>query len=402
MLGNFFMLTCPYLYIYETIAYFALLRNRNTAQAVDAIHTTAQVVMDVYRNRGTLYLQPLKVYKRNSETMYMLHAWEQDRFVPVRKSVVNAEILSSAPQRWLDFTIQRDVWSRMFMLAQDLLHRARRGKPRPRAEKYVLRRLLRMMVTRDERLLKLAEMNLDLADLIEIGKRMIGTGMIGGKSAGMVISRAGLSQASPRWKDILESHDSFFVGSHVFYTYLIRNGCWAAYRETRKPGMNGDSLREARHAWLNGTFPEDIQEQFKEDANYFGQTPIIVRSSSLLEDAYGNAFSGKYNMLLPGQSGHARGASGGLHRGGAQGVHQHHEQGRPHVPRTLEPARQGGADGPAGAARLRRGLRNLLLPPCGGRGVFLQPLCLEHGHRPQERLPPHGLRTGHPRGGPHR
>ncbi|HQI81231.1 MAG TPA: PEP/pyruvate-binding domain-containing protein [Deltaproteobacteria bacterium] len=298
MLGNFFMLTCPYLYIYETIAYFALLRNRNTAQAVDAIHTTAQVVMDVYRNRDTLYLQPLKVYKRNSETMYMLHAWEGDRFVPVRKSVVNAEILSSSPQRWLDFTFQRDVWSRMFMLAQDLLHRARRGKPRPRAEKYVLRRLLRMMVTRDERLLELAERCLELSDLIEIGKRMIGTGMIGGKSAGMVISRAVLSKASPHWKDILESHDSFYVGSHVFYTYLIRNGCWAAYRETRKPGMNGDSLREARHRMLNGTFPDDILEQFKEMLNYFGQTPIIVRSSSLLEDAYGNAFSGKYNSYF--------------------------------------------------------------------------------------------------------
>jgi len=27
---------------------------------------------------------------------------------------------------------------------------------------------------------------------------------------------------------------------------------------------------------------------------YFGQSPIIVRSSSLLEDAYGNAFAGKY------------------------------------------------------------------------------------------------------------
>ena len=28
--------------------------------------------------------------------------------------------------------------------------------------------------------------------------------------------------------------------------------------------------------------------------DYFGQSPIIVRSSSLLEDNYGNAFAGKY------------------------------------------------------------------------------------------------------------
>ncbi len=28
--------------------------------------------------------------------------------------------------------------------------------------------------------------------------------------------------------------------------------------------------------------------------DYFGQAPIIVRSSSLLEDSFGNAFAGKY------------------------------------------------------------------------------------------------------------
>jgi len=28
---------------------------------------------------------------------------------------------------------------------------------------------------------------------------------------------------------------------------------------------------------------------------YFGQAPIIARSSSLLEDSFGNAFAGKYH-----------------------------------------------------------------------------------------------------------
>ena len=31
---------------------------------------------------------------------------------------------------------------------------------------------------------------------------------------------------------------------------------------------------------------------------YFGQSPIIVRSSSLLEDNYGNAFAGKYESVF--------------------------------------------------------------------------------------------------------
>lgn len=298
MLGNFFMLTCPYLYTYETIAYFALLRNRNTAHAVDAIHNTAQVVLDVYRNRDKLYVQPLKVYKRYSDTMYKLQAWELERFVPVTKSVVNAEILSSAPQSWLDFTFQRDIWTHMFTKAQEMVENVRSGKRDEEAEKELLRRLLRMSVTRDPRLLDLAEHYLDLCDLITISKRMIGTGIIGGKSAGMLISRAILRKNSPKWADVLESHDSFYVGSHVFYTYLIKNGCWGAYRSLKKPNLAIDSVREARQRMLNGTFPADIQEQFMDMLNYFGQSPIIVRSSSLLEDAYGNAFSGKYESYF--------------------------------------------------------------------------------------------------------
>ncbi|MFA5314061.1 MAG: PEP/pyruvate-binding domain-containing protein, partial [Methanomassiliicoccales archaeon] len=41
-----------------------------------------------------------------------------------------------------------------------------------------------------------------------------------------------------------------------------------------------------------------IEDQFVKMLEYYGQSPIIVRSSSLLEDAYGNAFSGKYESVF--------------------------------------------------------------------------------------------------------
>ena len=47
-----------------------------------------------------------------------------------------------------------------------------------------------------------------------------------------------------------------------------------------------------------GDFPEYLINQFREMLVYFGQSPIIVRSSSVLEDAYGNAFSGKYESVF--------------------------------------------------------------------------------------------------------
>ena len=47
-----------------------------------------------------------------------------------------------------------------------------------------------------------------------------------------------------------------------------------------------------REGLLKGA-SSNIREQFRTMLDYFGQTPIIVRSSSFLEDGFGNAFAGK-------------------------------------------------------------------------------------------------------------
>ena len=47
-----------------------------------------------------------------------------------------------------------------------------------------------------------------------------------------------------------------------------------------------------------GSFPHPIRQQFMRMLDYFGQSPIIVRSSSLLEDNFGNAFAGKYESIF--------------------------------------------------------------------------------------------------------
>ena len=55
-----------------------------------------------------------------------------------------------------------------------------------------------MIVSRDERVLELAQRHFDLGDVLQISRRMIGTGLIGGKSVGMLLARAILrSRRSP-------------------------------------------------------------------------------------------------------------------------------------------------------------------------------------------------------------
>lgn len=299
MLGNFFRLTCPYLFEYKTVTYFALLKNYHSSHAIDKIHNTAQVVLDVYRNNDMLYIHPQKVFERYSNTLYMLHVWHNDDFHPVTKSAEVTEILAHVPQPWLDFTIKRPgVWARIFEEAQTSLNGALVGK-RPFFEtEYYFQKLLRMAFTRDPKLSTLAEKYLRLEDLLMIKKRMIGTGLIGGKSAGMLLARAILCNHNRRWLSKLEEHDSFFIGSDFFYTYMVENDCWWVLRKQRDTATILKGAEEARKKMMVGNFPEDIRNQFQEILDYFGQSPLIVRSSSLLEDNYGNAFSGKYESVF--------------------------------------------------------------------------------------------------------
>ncbi len=297
MLANFFRLTCPYLYEYETAAYFAVLRDRPASVARQVIHETAQVVIDVYRHDRTLYVHPLKVYKRHSDTMYLLHAWQGDAFNPVTESALTAEILTAAPQFWL-LAPERpgDVWTRTFREAAEMV--ATGGTARRRQhEKRLTKRITGMVGTRDPQVARLAERYLELSDWVAVGRRLIGTGLIGGKALGMLIARAVLQRDPARWSGRLERHDSFFIGSDVFYTYLIENGSWWVRRQLRDPEVALDRSQEARQRLLSGSFPQDLLDQFAAMLEYFGQSPIVVRSSSLLEDAYGNAFSGKYETV---------------------------------------------------------------------------------------------------------
>jgi pyruvate,water dikinase len=297
-LANFFMIVCPYLYRLDTIAYFALMKKHHSATAVDGIHGTAQVIIDVFRHNGRLYVQPCKADGRYSRTMFTLHEWHGDTFEPVNSSSTVSEVLAHMPQPWLEFSLSRPgIWRAHFLHAQQVLQKQLEDAADPRESEACFDRLMRMALTREKRFHGLVRQYLTLEDLIRVLGRMVGTGLIGGKALGMLLARAMLRKDCPAAGAVLEPHDSFFVGSDVFYTHLVRNDCWWLRR--------GHSLEErldkagtARERVMNGDFPESVTQQFEEMLDYFGQSPLIVRSSSLLEDNYGNAFSGKYESVF--------------------------------------------------------------------------------------------------------
>ncbi len=300
MLGNFFMLTCPRLYDRAAIAYFAILRNHHSFHALRPIAHTTQVLADVYRHKEKIYILPLKAQHRHSPTMYMLHAWEADHtFRPVRQSSVLTAVLKGEPWSRLESaSFLLGYWSKTFSEAETLQHAIDQGQKPSDAGAPLFRKILRMLISRDALVLHLAERHLTLRDLLDIRARMIGTGMIGGKAVGMLLARAILRSSRTDWDRILEDHDSFYIGADVYYTFLVQNGCWWTMGNYKGDRQSDDETETIRRRVLAGDFPEYIVRQFSNLLDYFGESPIIVRSSSLLEDSFGNAFAGKYESVF--------------------------------------------------------------------------------------------------------
>ena len=296
MIGNFFMVTCPYLFELDTIAYFALLRDRHSFRTIARVRETTQLLLDLYNVEGKHCLHPLKVWKRYSPTMFFPHLRQNGTFVPITSSVDATKLLAYISERGLKPPERAlDYWDGLFARALDL---SGFDKAAQKAGQETLDRLCRIMIGRDKRMLSLAKKHFTLADLCAIESRLIGTGFIGGKAVGMLLANKIISEDESDLSGHMEPHDSFYVGSDVFYTYLVENGGWKLRVEQKTKEGYFKVAAELREKLLSGRFPDQIREQFQEMIEYFGQSPIIVRSSSLLEDAFGNAFAGKYESIF--------------------------------------------------------------------------------------------------------
>jgi len=289
MIGNFFKATCPYLYDLYTVAYFAIIRNCHTYSTIAGIRETTQLLLDLYHINDKIYIHPLKVWQRYSPTMFFPHLIQGQEAVCITSSSDAAELFNNINRG----DIRLDHWNTIFNDAKKVLGASQRR------QEAVKKRLMKMIIGNDSRMFKLCDRYFTLKDILAIASREIGTGFIGGKSVGMLLARKILeTEGGDFVSSYLEPHDSFYIGSDVFYTYIVQNGWWRLRVKQKTPEGYYKYAKELKEKLLHGTFPKEIQEQFVQMLEYFGQSPIIVRSSSLLEDNFGNAFAGKYESVF--------------------------------------------------------------------------------------------------------
>lgn len=135
-------------------------------------------------------------------------------------------------------------------------------------------------------------------DFRKVWERKIGGGVIGGKACGLLVARKLIAQDMLEYSGHIEPHNSFFVGTDVFYRYLVLNRCAELKARHTLEKEHFKETEELTSRLRNGMIPDDIREELADMLDHYGTTPIIVRSSSIMEDGYGNAFSGKYESIF--------------------------------------------------------------------------------------------------------
>ena len=126
-------------------------------------------------------------------------------------------------------------------------------------------------------------------------------GRLGGKSAGLIMAQAILERAAKKgtYRAIHEVPTSYFIPSNGILEFIEYNGLEELINVKYKPI---DEVREefplVERLFKSGSFPATVHEGLWRMLEAVGERPLVVRSSSLLEDRIGHAFSGKYKSLF--------------------------------------------------------------------------------------------------------
>ena len=156
--------------------------------------------------------------------------------------------------------------------------------------------LIRNMISDQLAYVTIAKDWLTIEDLRDIRSRKIGGGKIGGKAAGMLLARRILEEkAGPEIVKHLCIPESYYIGADITYQFMAFNNLMHWIDQKYKPEEESRAdYPQIVQDFLAGQFPADTLDELHQLLEYVGDRPLIVRSSSLLEDNFGTSFAGKY------------------------------------------------------------------------------------------------------------
>ncbi len=165
--------------------------------------------------------------------------------------------------------------------------------------------LIRRFFTDQLEFINIAKNYVRVRDFYNILQRMIfpigSHGKLGGKSAGLFLAYRVLKSSEDRDKLLsdIKIPKTWYITSDAMIYFMHYNNLDEMLEQKYKP-IN-EVRKEYPHVvqlFKSSHFPPEIVKGVAMALDDFGEKPLIVRSSSLLEDRLGSAFSGKYKSLF--------------------------------------------------------------------------------------------------------
>ncbi len=175
----------------------------------------------------------------------------------------------------------------------------------PPTEKGLRVSLIRRFLSDQLEFINIAKDHIEVRHFFDLMQRIIypahGYGRLGGKSAGLFLAQRILSQPGAH-ADVLSElryPKTWYVTTDAIISFLSYNNLEEVneqkYKEIDQVRLEYPNVVQL---FKNSRFPTEILHGLSTALDDLGDKPLIVRSSSLLEDRIGMAFSGKYRSLF--------------------------------------------------------------------------------------------------------
>jgi len=177
-------------------------------------------------------------------------------------------------------------------------------------KRWLLNSLIRRIMNDQPSFVSIAQSFFDVDDFSDLMHRIIlpvsSHGKLGGKGSGLLLAQQILN-AAENDRDLLDKvkvpRTWYMTSDSVFYFLWYNSLQDFIDQEYKDINQVRQEYPYIMHVFKNSTFPPEIVKGFSLALDDFGDVPLIVRSSSLLEDQEGVAFAGKYKSLFVANNG---------------------------------------------------------------------------------------------------
>ena len=165
--------------------------------------------------------------------------------------------------------------------------------------------LIRRLLSEQDQFMKTAKEHINIEDFYDLSKRIIhpsgSQGKLGGKGAGIFLAMEVIQKALRNQEMLtkVKTPKTWYIISDTVFSFIEQNNLEEIIEHKY---LNIGEIRQEYpyiiHVFKNAPLPPEIIKGLSVALDDFGDVPLIVRSSSLLEDQVGMSFAGKYKSLF--------------------------------------------------------------------------------------------------------